>query len=83
MTGTISLRMGRLLTKVEQQFTAPTLGRYLNDPAYRGRLDAERDERQAAIAAELDAPLRARQEAIWASDPEPDLGEPMRNGGLA
>ena len=68
MTGSITARMHRMLVATEQQFTAPTVGRYLSDPAYRARLDAERVERQAEIAAELDAPLRARQEILWAKD---------------
>lgn len=63
----INARMHRMLTATgAQRFTAPTIGRYLSDPEFRARLDAERAERQAKIAAELDAPLRARQAAIWA-----------------
>lgn len=66
----ITARMHRMLVATEGTFTAPTLGRYLSDPAYRAELNAERDQRQAAIAADLDAPLRARQEAAWARDGE-------------
>ena len=83
---TIARRMARMLTQTGPQFTAPTLGRYLSDPAFRAEVDAERVQRQAEFAAPFEAHDRARQEAAWARDIEPDLGEPMLNnipGGMA
>ena len=64
----ITARMARMLTATEGAFTAPTLSRYLRDPAYRAELDAERAAKQAEIGAQFDAHARARQEAAWARD---------------
>lgn len=71
----ITKRMNRMLTREANAFTAPTLGRYLADPAYRARLEAERVVRQAEIAAPFEARDRARQEAAWARD-ELELAQP-------
>ena len=68
----IAARMARMLKQTApEQFTAPTLSRYLSDPAYRAELDAERAERQAEIADQFEAHDRARQGAAWARDGEP------------
>lgn len=64
----ITKRTARMLTATGPKFTAPELNRYLSDPAYRARLDAERVERQAEIGARFEAHDRARQEAAWAKD---------------
>lgn len=58
----------RLKACVAEPFAAPTLSRYLADPAYRAQLDAERVAKQAQIAAGFEAHDRARQEAAWARD---------------
>ena len=71
----IAARMARMLKQTApEQFTAPTLSRYLSDPAYRAELDAERAEKQRAIGAEFDARDRARQEKLWAQEDGAMLG---------
>lgn len=76
----IDNRMRRMLTEEAATFTAPTLSRYLTDPAYRARLDAERAQRQAEIGAPFEAHDRARQQSAWARDEAESIAEaPPRN----
>lgn len=46
----------------------PTLRRYWNDPEFRAAMDAETQVMQAKWSEELNAPIRAKQEAIWAAE---------------
>lgn len=67
---TATAQMARLLDATGVRFSAPTLSRYLSDPEYRAKLDAERVVKQAKIGAAFEAHDRARQEAAWARDGE-------------
>lgn len=49
-------------------YHASTLARYLSDPAYAARMNAERDAGTHAFFAEHDGRQRAIQEARWAEE---------------